>query len=230
MAVLRILGIDPGLRTTGFGVDRVRRARACTTSPAARSAAIRALPGPLPARLKVIFDGVRELSVRYQPHLRLGRDRLRQRQPAVDAAARPGARRGADGAGVERSRGGRVHRAADEEGDRRPRPGEEGAGAGDGDAPARPARPAGQGRRRRARPGDLPRPCGALLRRDRAAATLARAERTSWPQYKRGRMLLRGQRPADRALAARTGAGHWATIDAPCTPSSKTPESSTPAV
>ncbi|MEI2678770.1 MAG: crossover junction endodeoxyribonuclease RuvC [Burkholderiaceae bacterium] len=34
---MRILGIDPGLRITGFGVIDVRRLRACATSPAARS-------------------------------------------------------------------------------------------------------------------------------------------------------------------------------------------------
>ena len=67
MAVLRILGIDPGLRTTGFGViDCEGQALRYVASGTIRSDT--ALAGPLPARLKVIFDGIRELSVRYQPH------------------------------------------------------------------------------------------------------------------------------------------------------------------
>ncbi|CAF0965561.1 unnamed protein product [Rotaria sp. Silwood1] len=76
-------------------------------------------------------------------------DRLRQREPAVHAAAGPGARRGAGGAGVGRPARQRVHGRADEEGRRRPRPGQEGRSAGDGAAAADAARRARQGRRRR---------------------------------------------------------------------------------
>ena len=83
---------------------RVRRRARCATSPAARSAPTRSRSADLPARLKVIFDGVREVARALPADLRLGRDRLRQRQPAVDAAARPGARRRADGAGRRRAR------------------------------------------------------------------------------------------------------------------------------
>ncbi|MEP7057001.1 MAG: crossover junction endodeoxyribonuclease RuvC [Caldimonas sp.] len=64
---MRILGIDPGLRTTGFGViDCDGPTLHYVASGTIRSDS--ALPGRLPARLKVIFDGVRELSARYQPH------------------------------------------------------------------------------------------------------------------------------------------------------------------
>ena len=63
---MRILGIDPGLRTTGFGVLDVE-------GPALRYVAsgviqtAQAEQGNLPARLKVLFDGIRELQGRYQP-------------------------------------------------------------------------------------------------------------------------------------------------------------------
>ncbi|UUX95642.1 crossover junction endodeoxyribonuclease RuvC [Aquabacterium sp. J223] len=63
---MRILGIDPGLQTTGFGVidcDGPRLAYAASgtirTADAAR--------GDLPARLKILFEGVREVVERYRP-------------------------------------------------------------------------------------------------------------------------------------------------------------------
>ena len=67
MAVIRILGIDPGLRTTGFGViDCEGASLHYVASGTIKSDA--PVAGTLPARLKVIFDGVRELHQRYQPH------------------------------------------------------------------------------------------------------------------------------------------------------------------
>ena len=63
---MRILGIDPGLRTTGFGVLDVE-------GPALRYVAsgviqtAQAEQGNLPARLKVLFDCIRELQARYAP-------------------------------------------------------------------------------------------------------------------------------------------------------------------
>ena len=63
---MRILGIDPGLQTTGFGVldcegpqlGYVASGTITTTH----------LPrGDLPQRLKVLFDGIREVVGRYQP-------------------------------------------------------------------------------------------------------------------------------------------------------------------
>ena len=126
---MRVLGIDPGLRTTGFGVvERERRAPALRRQrhdPHRRGRARRPAR-PAEDHLRRRARGDRALCA----DLRLDRDRLRQRQSAVDAAARPGARRRPDGARRRRPRGRRVHRAADEEGDRRPRPGEEGTGPG----------------------------------------------------------------------------------------------------
>ena len=63
---MRILGIDPGLQTTGFGVIDVEghalqyvASGTITTTHLAR--------GDLPARLKVLFDGIAEVRARYEP-------------------------------------------------------------------------------------------------------------------------------------------------------------------
>jgi crossover junction endodeoxyribonuclease RuvC len=63
---MRILGIDPGLQVAGFGVVDVEGSQlnyvasgTIKTTHLARS--------DLPARLKVLFDGVREVVQRYQP-------------------------------------------------------------------------------------------------------------------------------------------------------------------
>jgi crossover junction endodeoxyribonuclease RuvC len=65
---VRILGIDPGLRTTGFGIIDVDGPRlGYVASGTIRTDAAEA-GGPLPLRLKLIFDGVREVASRYGPH------------------------------------------------------------------------------------------------------------------------------------------------------------------
>ena len=63
---MRILGIDPGLQTTGFGVVDVDgqalayvASGTITTTHLAR--------GDLPARLKVLFDGIAQVRERYRP-------------------------------------------------------------------------------------------------------------------------------------------------------------------
>ena len=63
---MRILGIDPGLQTTGFGVIDVAgqslqyvASGTITTTHLER--------GDLPARLKVLFDGIAEVRARYEP-------------------------------------------------------------------------------------------------------------------------------------------------------------------
>ena len=63
---MRILGIDPGLQTTGFGVIECEGASlhyvasgTITTGKLER--------GDLPGRIKVIFEGVREVVRRYAP-------------------------------------------------------------------------------------------------------------------------------------------------------------------
>jgi crossover junction endodeoxyribonuclease RuvC len=63
---MRVLGIDPGLRTTGFGVVECDGPRLrYIASGTIRTAAVAI--GDLPGRLKVIFDGVREVAARYAP-------------------------------------------------------------------------------------------------------------------------------------------------------------------
>ncbi|AOS77963.1 MULTISPECIES: crossover junction endodeoxyribonuclease RuvC [Hydrogenophaga] len=63
---MRILGIDPGLQCTGFGVidtegPRLHYVASGTIQTSPKDGAL------LPARLKVLFDGITEVTRRYQP-------------------------------------------------------------------------------------------------------------------------------------------------------------------
>lgn len=63
---LRILGIDPGLQITGFGVIEAQgMALNYVASGTIRTQAERSLP----ERLKVLFEGVRSVVERYQPQV-----------------------------------------------------------------------------------------------------------------------------------------------------------------
>lgn len=63
---MRILGIDPGLRTTGFGVVDV--SGAALRYVASGTISTQHLDThALPARLKVLYDGIGEVVQRYQP-------------------------------------------------------------------------------------------------------------------------------------------------------------------
>ena len=63
---MRILGIDPGLRTTGFGVvDAHGQQLHYVASGTIQTGAV--ANGQLPSRLKIIFDGVSEVVARYEP-------------------------------------------------------------------------------------------------------------------------------------------------------------------
>ena len=65
---MRVLGIDPGLRTTGFGVldvDGPRLRYVASGVIQTRDAD----QGDLPARLKLLFDGIGELMARYRPQV-----------------------------------------------------------------------------------------------------------------------------------------------------------------
>jgi crossover junction endodeoxyribonuclease RuvC len=60
---LRILGIDPGSRITGFGViDKTGSSLSYVTSGCIRSGA-----ADLPARVSAIFDGLREIIAAHRP-------------------------------------------------------------------------------------------------------------------------------------------------------------------
>lgn len=61
-----ILGIDPGLQRTGFGVVETVGQRLSYVASGTISTA-EAPRGDLPQRLKIIFEGVREVVQRYQP-------------------------------------------------------------------------------------------------------------------------------------------------------------------
>ena len=63
---MRILGIDPGLQTTGFGVLDVDGQRLSYVGSGTIRTTHMAL-GDLPGRLKVLFDGIGEVVARYQP-------------------------------------------------------------------------------------------------------------------------------------------------------------------
>ena len=63
---LCILGIDPGLRVTGYGVIRVAGAwQAYVSSGVIRSSS----DAPLPDRLHTLFTGIAQLCTEYQPHI-----------------------------------------------------------------------------------------------------------------------------------------------------------------
>ncbi|WP_048440238.1 crossover junction endodeoxyribonuclease RuvC [Caenimonas sp. SL110] len=63
---MRILGIDPGLQTTGFGVVDVS-GHSLTYVASGTITTTHLDRGNLPARLKVLFDGIGEVQARYQP-------------------------------------------------------------------------------------------------------------------------------------------------------------------
>ncbi len=65
---MRILGIDPGLQCTGFGVidaeaGQMRYVASGTIQTSPKDGAL------LPARLRVLFDGISEVVQRYQPEV-----------------------------------------------------------------------------------------------------------------------------------------------------------------
>ena len=59
----RILGIDPGLRKTGFGIIDTLGSQLRYVA----SGCIKSGEGSLPERLKIILDGVREVVATYRP-------------------------------------------------------------------------------------------------------------------------------------------------------------------
>ena len=63
---MRVLGIDPGLRTTGFGVVECEGGHLRYVASGTIRTDAAAL-GDLPGRLKIIFEGVREVTERYAP-------------------------------------------------------------------------------------------------------------------------------------------------------------------
>lgn len=60
---MKIIGIDPGLRTTGFGIIHKQGSRLTYIA----SGTIKTIEGSLPERLKTILSGVSEIVRTYQP-------------------------------------------------------------------------------------------------------------------------------------------------------------------
>lgn len=63
---MRILGIDPGLRVTGFGIIDVQ-GQMLSYVASGTITTTHVGTGRLPERLKVLFEGVREVMERYNP-------------------------------------------------------------------------------------------------------------------------------------------------------------------
>jgi crossover junction endodeoxyribonuclease RuvC len=63
---MRILGIDPGLQTTGFGVIDIE-GHALTYVASGTITTSHLERGNLPARLKALFDGIAQVKSRYEP-------------------------------------------------------------------------------------------------------------------------------------------------------------------
>jgi crossover junction endodeoxyribonuclease RuvC len=100
---IRILGIDPGSRITGYGIIDSDGRRSVHVA----SGCIRTADGGLPARLQVIFRGVQQLMAEYHPAavaveqvflsrnadsaLKLGQARAAAMCATFEAGARPGA-------------------------------------------------------------------------------------------------------------------------------------------
>ena len=61
---MRILGLDPGLRTTGWGVVEVDGAR---IRHVANGRIVPDAEAPVPARLVAIFEGLEEVLARHRP-------------------------------------------------------------------------------------------------------------------------------------------------------------------
>ena len=60
----RVLGIDPGSRRTGYGIVEFAGGKVTYVT----SGIIRLPKVSLPERLKIIYDGVSEIIVQYEPH------------------------------------------------------------------------------------------------------------------------------------------------------------------
>jgi crossover junction endodeoxyribonuclease RuvC len=163
---MRVLGIDPGLRTTGFGVVECSGSRlGYIASGTIRTDA--AALGDLPGRLKIIFEGVREVTERYAPtcaSIEIVFVNVNPQSTLLLGQARGAALTALVAGGLEVSEYTALQMKK--------------AIVGHGQARKEQVQamvvrllglpgPARQGRRRCARPGDLPRPCRRLARRPR---------------------------------------------------------------
>ena len=113
---IRILGIDPGLRRTGWGVIDVEGNRliyvACGSVASDDKAA-------LAERLVTIHAGLTRVVDEFRPAEAAVEATFVNKDAAGDAQARPGARHRAAGAGERRGHGGRIRPQSGQEDHRR---------------------------------------------------------------------------------------------------------------
>ena len=76
---MRIIGIDPGSRFTGYGIIHVNGDQAAVVE----HGVIKAGTGDFPERLGIIFTGIRELITRHQPDQAAG-EKLHSYGPRLD--------------------------------------------------------------------------------------------------------------------------------------------------
>jgi hypothetical protein len=150
----RILGIDPGLRSTGFGlIDSLGSQLRYVAS-----GCIKTGEGSLPERLKIILDGVREVIATYKPDqaaVEIVFVNVNPQSTLLLGQARGAAICGAVSCDLPV---GRIHRPAGQAGSGRTRQGRQGAGQPHGAAPAVPRRRTVVRRGRRPGLRHLPRP------------------------------------------------------------------------
>ena len=127
---MRLLGLDPGLQHTGWGVIEADGSRLSLRR--GRHRQFDADASRWPSAWCEIHDGLREVIDEYRAGGGRGRGDLRQQEPDLDPEAGPGARRGAADAGLVRSQGRGVSGEPDQEIGGRRRPCGQGTGADDG--------------------------------------------------------------------------------------------------
>ena len=143
---MRILGIDPGSRLTGFGVIEVNGDQVI----AIQHGVIKAGTGEFPERLGIIFAGIRDLIGEHQPGEvaieTVFMSRKRRHGPEAGTGTRCGDMRG-DLPGFTRVR---ICTSFHQTGHRRPGRSRQGAGSAHGDGVVTVERETTRGRRRRA--------------------------------------------------------------------------------
>ena len=77
--MIRIIGIDPGSRRTGYGIVDMTGAKMNYVT----SGIIRMPKGTLPERLQLIFDGLSQLIEEYKPQVMAIEDVFLARNPSA---------------------------------------------------------------------------------------------------------------------------------------------------
>ncbi len=164
IGVIRILGVDPGLRATGWGVIEAAGSRlsfVCCGSIETDAAA------SLAERLATIHRLLTGLIEREAPHEAAVEETFINRDPQSALKLGPGARRRPRDTGSDRPAGGRIRRQSHQEDGGRRRPCGEAAGGDDGANAVAGLDRLDPGRGGRARCRHLPRPASRGARKGR---------------------------------------------------------------